>query len=525
MGNHASFIRKGYLILVYIALLSCAKSGDRIGTTVEKPQAPKSFYVAPNGDDQAAGTRDAPLRTVNAVMDKLAPGDTVLLRGGHYYEQVKISRSGAPGLDITFKAYPGEVPVIDGSHLSVSGWQALITMDGVSHITLDGLEIADFVTSSGATDPEGIKVTGAAQNIHINRCKIYNIKNNAPLSQGRSGHAILVIGTAKTPISGLEISYCTVHDTQTGTSENITLAGNVDGFNIHHNTVYHTENIGIIIAGGDNLNPGGDVSTNYARNGVVSDNVLYNVSMANSLDVWGDMYGAIAIYVCGGAGTIIERNTVYNCDRGIGLISESNLYASKDCIVRNNFVYRCWRTGIYMGDYLNFVGSGTKNCYILNNTLFQNDRMKGAFGEIEGEIRLTEHCDNNVVLNNLVYGSEKDVFVHKYTKTGSGNKIDYNLYYAPDDGNWLWESIQGSDGGVPSSFSQWQKTSGQDLHSLNGIDPGLQDLQKPDLHVGPRSAVKNTGHLLDDPSLFGQTDIDGRPRITNGKISIGAQQL
>ena len=511
-----------WLLSMSIIFLGCSKASlpvDRNGDQTRQ----HVYYISPDGHDQGKGTIQDPLQSVNSVMPKLAPGDTVVLRGGHYYQQVTVTRSGTPEKYITFKAYPGETPVIDGSKLSVSGWQSLVNMTDVSNICIEGIDIANFVTGDGGTDPEGIKITGIARNIRVKGCRIYNIKNNAPLASGRSGHAILVLGTGHEPITGLEITGCTVHDTQTGTSENITLAGNVDGFKVSGNTLYHTENIGIIVAGGDNLNPRGDAATNFARNGVVSDNILYNISMANSLDIWGDMYGAIAIYVCGGAGTIIERNVVFDSDRGIGLISESNLYASRDCIVRNNYVYNCNRTGIYMGDYLNFVGSGTKNCYILNNTLFENNRMKGAFGETEGEIRLTEHCENNVVINNLIYGGAQDVFIHKYTGSGKGNTIDYNYYYSPHGGAWNWNHTE--DDANISDLSRWQEVSGQDVHSIYGVDPGFKDLQKPDLHLSVHSAVWNAGHLLEDISLFGMTDINGTPRVKDGKISIGAAQI
>lgn len=513
-----------WLLSVSLIFLSCSKASLPIDKNKNgnRPE-PRVYYISPEGHDDGKGTIGDPLQSVNAVMPKLAPGDTVLLRGGHYYQQVTITRSGTKEKYITFKAYPGETPVIDGNMLSVSGWQALVTMTDVSNISLEGIDVANFVTGDGGTDPEGIKITGTARNIHINKCRIYNIKNNAPLAKGRSGHAILVLGTGREPITGLEITGCTVHDTQTGTSENITLAGNVDGFKVSGNTLYHTENIGIIVAGGDNLNPKGDPATNFARNGIISDNTLYNISMGNSLDIWGNMYGAIAIYVCGGAGTVIERNTVYNSDRGIGLVSESNLYASRDCIVRNNYVYNCNRTGIYMGDYLNFVGSGTKNCYILNNTLFQNNHMKGAFAETEGEIRLTEHCESNVIMNNLIYGGPGDVFIHKYTGSGKDNTIDYNYYYSPDGGAWNWNHTQ--DDGNISDFTTWQKVSGHDMHSMFGADPGFKDLQKPDLQLSVQSPVWNAGHLLEDISLFGMTDINGAPRIDNKKISMGAAQI
>ena len=48
----------------------------------------------------------------------------------------------------------------------------------------------------------------------------------------------------------------------TGTSETLTIAGNADGFTIQDCEVHDVENIGIIVAGGDNLNAGGNISVN-----------------------------------------------------------------------------------------------------------------------------------------------------------------------------------------------------------------------------------------------------------------------
>jgi hypothetical protein len=395
-------------------------------------------------------------------------------------------------------------------------------MKNIRYVVLDGLDIANLTADVPDTDPEGIFINGASHDITIRNCNIYNITNTTTLANGRSAHAILVIGSDNaTAISNLVITGCTVHDTRTGTSENITLAGNVDSFTISHNAIYNTENIGIIIAGGDNLNSGGNVAVNYARDGVVSDNILYNVSMANSVATWGaGKYGAIAIYVCGGAGIVVERNKVYGCDRGIGLVSESSIYATRTSIVRNNFVYNCWGTGIYMGDYLNFTGSGTKRCYVVNNTLFANDRAPGTFGEIEGELRLTEHCDSNIIADNLVYAGPTDLFVHKYTTTGRNNIIDHNLYFTKGAPGWLWQSTNGT----PSpAMAAWQAVSGMDAASLYGMDPLLISTSSPDLHIQAASPAKNAGTVI-STTVNGSTDIDGNPRIVNGNISIGAQQ-
>lgn len=421
------------------------------------------YYVSVKGSDANIGSINAPFQTINTALSHAAPGDQVVVRVGTYYQEVKFPKSGEPGKYITLQAYPGEKPIIDGSKITVSGWQALVTISNISYVSIVGFDICNLSSSGVNTDPQGIAINGNGHHITVKNCNIYNIKSTATLEQGRSGHAILVIGSGTTPISDLLITGCSVHDTQTGTSENVTLAGNIDGFIFSHNKVYDTENIGVIVAGGDGLNPKGAVETNYARNGVISDNIFHHNTMTRTPETWGpDRFGAISIYVCGGANTIIERNTVSDSDRGIGLISESNIYPTRTTTVRNNLVYNCYRTGIYMGDYLNYTIAGTKNCTILNNTLFQNNRVPGAFGEIEGEIRLTEHCDSNVIQNNVIYARPKDVLVHKYTSTGSHNLIDHNTYYTTGQPQWIWNSTNGTP---ITDFQVWKKTSGQDTNS------------------------------------------------------------
>lgn len=507
------------MVLAGMLMASCDKKETPAPPPENKPG--HTIYVSPDGSDGNPGTLNAPVKSIKTALGKVLPGDTVMARKGIYYEQFSVPASGTVDKQITLKAYPGENPVIDGSNVVVSGWQALVTFNNIRYFNLEGFDICNLTSSATNTDPEGIFIYGDSHHINIRNCNIYNIKNTTTLNNGRSAHAILVIGNGTASNSGLVITGCTVHDTQTGTSENITLAGNVEQFTISHNRICNTENIGIIVAGGDGLNPSGNVNVNYARNGVVSDNELYNVSMSNSADIWGATnYGAIAIYVCGGAGVVIERNKVYNSDRGIGLVSESNIYATRTSIVRNNFVYNCWRTGIYMGDYLNYTHGGTYDCSVVNNTLFQNNRTTGAFGEIEGEIRLTERCFNNVIRNNIVYARPVDIFIHKYTSTGSGNIIDNNLYYTTGQPQWIWN---GTSDGFIKDFGAWKQASGTDVASMYGTDPLLMSITTPDLHLQANSPAKNNGFVI-SPDINGTLDIDGNPRISGNKISLGAQQ-
>ena len=80
---------------------------------------PKTLYVAPGGDDGAAGTETAPLGTLTGarervrelLMTSLAPV-TVTFRGGDYYFDASFSfgeaDSGTAGAPVSYRAYPGE---------------------------------------------------------------------------------------------------------------------------------------------------------------------------------------------------------------------------------------------------------------------------------------------------------------------------------------------------------------------------------------------------------------------------------
>jgi hypothetical protein len=80
-----------------------------------------TYYVATGGSDDAAGSLDAPFRTIQRAADLAQPGDTVLVRGGTYRETVNPARSGTSSARITFKPYAGERVTISGAD-RVSGW-------------------------------------------------------------------------------------------------------------------------------------------------------------------------------------------------------------------------------------------------------------------------------------------------------------------------------------------------------------------------------------------------------------------
>lgn len=504
-----------YIFLLALLAGACSKS-----STTEQVIAAKThtYYVSVAGNDAANGAIGAPMRSINAALAKAIPGDSVIVRAGNYNEKVTFPKAGRLEKLITLKAYAGEKAVIDGTGLTVSGQEALVTISNASYVVLEGFEICNLKSSTPGASVNGITANAGSGNIIIRKNKIYNIEHNVDPSQGRSGHGIEIIGNTADVMKNILVEDNIIHDTKTGYSENLTINGYVDGFTIRGNTIYNTENIGIDAAGGyaANTNP----TFNYARNGVISDNELYNIDMTRGPVGGTHGHGAIAIYVDGARNITVERNRIHEADRGIGIVSENDAFPTSNCIVRNNFVFNCWRTGIYLGGYLGYTSGGTRNCFVVNNTLAFNNREVGAFGEIEGEIRLTEQCFDNVIKNNIVYARPVDVFVHKYTNTGSGNVIDNNLFYTTGTPQWIWGSTK--DNAI-TDFATWKTASGVDGSSVYGVDPLLISTTLPDLHISVNSPAKNSGVVI-SPDVHGTLDIDGKARIVNNQISKGAQQ-
>jgi parallel beta-helix repeat protein len=77
-----------------------------------------AVVVAPSGNDSAAGTSAAPLRTVAAAVTKAKSGGTVVLRAGSYNEGVVVPFQ----KKLTIQSWPGEAVWLDGS-VPVSTWQ------------------------------------------------------------------------------------------------------------------------------------------------------------------------------------------------------------------------------------------------------------------------------------------------------------------------------------------------------------------------------------------------------------------
>jgi hypothetical protein len=86
-----------------------------LSSDLKLPDGPMFFVDPVRGRDDNSGSMENPWRTVQTSILKLRPGDTLLLRGGVYFENVICSIEGQPDKPITIRGFPGETAILDGS--------------------------------------------------------------------------------------------------------------------------------------------------------------------------------------------------------------------------------------------------------------------------------------------------------------------------------------------------------------------------------------------------------------------------
>ena len=135
------------------------------GATVSHAAAAMVYYVAPNGNDGAAGTQAAPWASIARAQTAAQPGDTVYFRGGTYaytrattacasqtarVDAITLNKSGSSGNLIRYWAQPGERPVFDFSRMT------------------DNCRIKGFDVTGSWIHLKGLEVTGVRQNNNLN---------------------------------------------------------------------------------------------------------------------------------------------------------------------------------------------------------------------------------------------------------------------------------------------------------------------------------------------------------------------
>lgn len=200
----------------------------------------KVIYVAPQGDDAAAGTIDAPLATLPAAYRLTEGGDTVCFRGGTYNvtdsQVMKIKgvyafvfaleKAGTAEHRTCYMGYPGERPVFDFSALMLDGKHRFAAFYlGADYVHLRNFDIVGVpVRIKGHTQSECVS---ARRGSH---CIVEDIAMHDGMAIGyyqkRGSHNLVVD--------------CDAYNNYDDYSEG-PYGGNVDGFGCH---VFDTFEVG-----------------------------------------------------------------------------------------------------------------------------------------------------------------------------------------------------------------------------------------------------------------------------------------
>jgi hypothetical protein len=114
-----------FAVLSLVGALSCtSQPGMRtVPTAAQRPAqvgvtptgSGRLRYVATTGNDGAAGTSSAPMRTLKHALDVLRAGDVLIVNGGVYREKLNVTvAAGTSSTPITVVAASGSRPVVQG---------------------------------------------------------------------------------------------------------------------------------------------------------------------------------------------------------------------------------------------------------------------------------------------------------------------------------------------------------------------------------------------------------------------------
>ncbi|MFA7466646.1 MAG: right-handed parallel beta-helix repeat-containing protein [Desulfotomaculaceae bacterium] len=189
------FIAVGILLFLawlFIYFKYFKKHGNSTAVPGAEPvtDGEKYYSVAPWGDDKNSGGIDDPWHTLQYSVNRLGPGDTLLIRGGTYREYLTMKQSGTTGNPIVVRVFQGEEAEINGDGV---GWKYGFNLEsGVSYVTLSGLRVKNFAAYGFALwgDNKEIRLTDleayscgtglriiSATDLLIEGCGFYN--NNA----------------------------------------------------------------------------------------------------------------------------------------------------------------------------------------------------------------------------------------------------------------------------------------------------------------------------------------------------------
>jgi Bacterial Ig domain/Right handed beta helix region/RTX calcium-binding nonapeptide repeat (4 copies) len=295
---------------------------------LEDRLTPSVFFVATDGDDNAAGTTDAPWRTLQHAADTVSAGDTVFVRQGNYVG-FYLETDGTAHNPITFQAEPG-VEIDTRNPTTPDG----INLEGADWIVIDGFEVRGMPRA-------GIR---SVINQHV------TIRNNLTDSNGRWGIF-------------------------TGFSDDLLIENNITSHSILEHGIYVSNS-------GDRPIIRGNISFGNHANGIHmngdlsqgGDGIISGALVENNTIYDNGTGGGSGINADGVQDSRFQNNLLYNNhSSGISLYRIDGAAGSRNSVVANNTIVMAsdarWAINI---------SGGSSGNIVVNNVLFNNHSWHGS---------------------------------------------------------------------------------------------------------------------------------------------------
>lgn len=373
------------------------------------------YYVAKNGDDDAAGSAERPFMTISEAASIAQPGDTITVREGIYREWVNPVRGGeSDDMRIVYQAAPGAEVIIKGSE-PVTGWKAMS-----EHVWLLELPNSYF----GDFNPYAELVQGAwfwrkEQDCHLGAVYL-------------DGHWLLEApskDSVMAPMEGEALWFSEVNDTTTRIWAQFAEV-NPNEANVEINVrkvVFYPESTGInyITVRGFTLEQAAPpwapptaeqfaiIGTNWSKGWLIEDNTIrYSACSGVSLGKYGDEY---------------DNTHNYNHTIRKALQDGWSKETIGHHVVRNNHIYHCEQAGI--------LGSlGSAFCTIEGNEIHDIHVRRIYSGCEMAGIKFHAPIDS-LIRNNRIYRTPRALWLDWMTQ---GTRVTGNLFHdnAAKDVTW-----------------------------------------------------------------------------------------
>ncbi len=349
-----------------VGAMICLAAGVARGAwaTPRHDESPASagatYYVAPNGDDDAPGSAAQPWRTIQHAAETMTAGDTAYIRAGTYREQVTPRHSGSAGAYITYAAYPGDAVTMDGASVKIPEWEGLFNIVEQGYIRVAGLRVIN--AGPGPHNP-GI-LADTAHHIIIENNTVYHTSDSG-IGVWASSEVVVDHN------EGEEACYA-------GYNEAISVGG-TDGFEVSYNHVHHTIKEGI------------DAKDGSSNGKVFGNHVHHTEAVGIYTDAWDKHTHDIAVY-----GNVVhdspENGFAAASEQG-GLLENISFY--------NNIAYNNGWVGLHVTACC-IATHPMANIQIINNTFYGNgwDPWGGGIllenPQAEGVVIRNNICSQNL---------------------------------------------------------------------------------------------------------------------------------